>query len=95
MRRNARLSFEQMETMVEQVNSQRDASLAGERLKIHQLRMFMRLKLLQGRNGVGWASVGCRFQFITLFLYSAIHSSEAQLAAFANGRAHNTFAERP
>ena len=55
MPRNARLSFELMETMVELVNSQGDASLAGERLGINQPSMSKRLKLLQDRNRVGSA----------------------------------------
>lgn len=53
MPRNARLSFELMETMVELVNSQGDASLAGERLGINQPSMSKRLKLLQDRHRVG------------------------------------------
>lgn len=53
MPRNARLTFELMETLVELVNCQGDASLAADRLGINQPSMSKRLKLLQDKNRVG------------------------------------------
>lgn len=53
MPRKARLTFELMETLVELVNSNGDASLAGRRLGINQPSMSKRLKLLQQSDRVG------------------------------------------
>lgn len=53
MLRPARLSFELMETFVGLVNSQGDASLAGERLGINQPSISKRPKLLQQSDRVG------------------------------------------
>jgi len=53
MPRNARLTFELMETLVELVNCQGDASVAAHHLGINQPSMSKRLKLLQDKNRVG------------------------------------------
>jgi DNA-binding transcriptional LysR family regulator len=53
MPRKSRLTFELMETLVELVNSEGDASIAGKRLGINQPSMSKRLKLLQQSDRVG------------------------------------------
>jgi DNA-binding transcriptional LysR family regulator len=53
MPRPNRLTLELMETLVELVNCQGDASLAGKRLEINQPSMSKRLKLLQQTERTG------------------------------------------
>ena len=66
MPRKARLTFELMETLVELMNSDGDASKARHRLGINQPSMSKRLKLLQHSDRVGpvpWVqSVGQRWK---------------------------------